>query len=248
VAVAVAGLGGSHAAPDASGIARIFVVEVAGGVLLGMAAGTVCYAAMKSIDEPNLEVLFSVALVMGVTSLAFFVHASAPLACVVAGIFIGNHGRRFAMSPDVRAALDHVWSFLDEALNAVLFLLIGLEVLALSFESRHLLAAILMIPLVLGARLVAVAGPIQVLRLRRHDFTTGAVAVLTWGGLRGGISVALALSLQTSMQPGAGRAAAGAYDAILTATYAVVLFSIVVQGLTIGPLVKKLVPGSEDAG
>jgi len=230
--------GGAHGATGAPNVVEIFAVEVLGGLLLGLVAGAVCYAAMKSLDHPNLEVLFSVALVMGITSLAFQLHTSAPLACVVAGLFIGNRGRRFAMSDEVRSALDHVWSFLDEALNAVLFLLIGLEVLAVRFEGSHLLAAVLVIPLALGARLASVAAPLRLLRGLRYAFTPGAVSILTWGGLKGGISVALALSLRPRFE------AAGAiatYDAILSATYAVVLFSIVVQGLTVGHLVRRVI-------
>jgi CPA1 family monovalent cation:H+ antiporter len=219
---------------DAHGLApvhvlEVFLVEVVGGVLLGLVCGYLVYRLMATLEETNLEVLLSVALVMGVTFAAFQLHASAPLACVVAGLFIGNHGRRFSMGESTRRALDTVWSFLDETLNAVLFLLIALEVFAIRLELPFLRAALLMIPLALLARLLAVALPISALRLRQA-FTPGAVRILTWGGLRGGISIALALSLPSFD----GR------DAILVATYAIVLFSLLVQGLSLGPVIRRV--------
>jgi len=184
---------------------------------------------MRSVDEADLEILLSVALVMGITFIAFRLHLSAPLACVVAGLFIGNHGRRFAMSPTTRTSLDGVWSFLDQALNGVLFLLVGLEVVAtLSLQPAHLLAAALLLVLVLGARLISVAVPIGILHTRMR-FDPGLIKILTWGGLKGGISVALALSLP----PFPGRAN------VVTATSIIVAFSVVVQGLTIGPLIRR---------
>ena len=141
------------------------------------------------------------------------------------------------MSDRVRDSLDLVWSFVDEALNAVLFLLVGLEVLAIPFSGASIIAALAVIPLVLLARLCSVSGPIFGLRLLRHEFSRGVVPILTWGGLKGGISVALALSLP----PFEGRAV------ILTATYAVVIFSIVVQGLSIGRLIRRYVDSGEGA-
>lgn len=212
-----------------SGVLRTFAQEVLGGMALGLVAGFGVYRAMRTLDEPNLEVLLSVALVMGVTVLAFRLHASAPLACVVSGIFIGNRGRRLAMTGPTRRALDIVWSFLDESLNAVLFLLIGLEVVAVRFAGGDLLAAALVIPVAILARWIAVLVPVALLRLRRA-FSPGAVRILTWGGLKGGISIALALSLPHL--PGR--------DLVLNATYAIVLFSIVVQGLSVGALVRRL--------
>jgi CPA1 family monovalent cation:H+ antiporter len=154
-------------------------------------------------------------------------HISAPIAIVVAGLLIGNHGREFAMSDKTREHLDNFWVLVDEVLNAVLFVLIGMEVLVLSYQQSYLWAGLLMIPLVLLARLVAVWVPVSIMR-RYREFSPMAVSILTWGGLRGGISVALALSLP----PGEVR------DVLLTVTYIVVAFSIIVQGLTIGPLVK----------
>ena len=150
-------------------------------------------------------------------------------------LFIGNHGRHFAMTQPSREALDLIWSFIDQSFNAVLFLLVGLEVVRVQFERAMLLAAILLVPWTLLARWVSVFVPISVLKLRR-EFSPGVVKVLTWGGLKGGISVALAIYLFRDDFEFKGK------EAILAATYAVVIFSIIVQGMTIGPLMRKVVP------
>ena len=212
-------------------VALLFLGEVFGGVALGFVGGYIVYWAMKRLDEHNLETLLSLALVMGITVIAFRVHTSAPLACVVAGLFIGNHGRRFAMSERTRQALDDVWSLADYTLNAILFLLLGLEVVAVSFGEGFGIATLLMVPLSLIARFLCVSFPVMVLRLR-HDFSPGVVRILTWGGLRGGISVALALSLPDF--PGR--------STVMAATYSIVIFSIIVQGLTVGRLIQKIGP------
>jgi CPA1 family monovalent cation:H+ antiporter len=149
---------------------------------------------------------------------------------VVAGLLIGNHGRLFGMSEKTRAHLDVFWELVDEILNAVLFVLIGLEVLVLTFTKQYLLASLVIIPLVLFARFVAIGIPVTLLRPFRA-FSPGAVRIMTWGGLRGGISVALALSLPPSRER----------DVILAITYAVVVFSIVVQGLTLERIVKRTI-------
>lgn len=227
--------GGSHGhghgdSITAGFLVQMFSIEVLGGIALGIFGGWLCYWAMSTIDEPNLEVLFSFALVFGMTFFAFQVHTSAPLACVVAGLFIGNKGRRLAMSDRVREALDVVWAFIDEALNAVLFLLVGLELVVLRFTGDAIAAAVLMIPIALLARLISVAAPVALMSALRHEFNPGAIRVLTWGGLKGGISVALAMSLPAF--PGR--------DTVLAATYAVVVFSIVVQGLTVAPMIRRL--------
>jgi len=154
---------------------------------------------------------------------------------VVAGLLIGNHGARLAMSEETRTHLLNFWSLADEILNALLFLLIGLEVLIIPTLPSYLWAGVLAIPVVLVARFVSVGLPITVLGAF-GEFTQGAVRVLTWGGLRGGISVALALSLPASPEK----------EAIVTVCYAVVVFSIIVQGLTIGPLVRRIVGSSGD--
>ncbi|MBE9553975.1 MAG: sodium:proton antiporter, partial [Proteobacteria bacterium] len=228
VAVAVGAEGGE--AFGAADMAKLFLVETVGGALIGLAFGYIAYRAMLSIDEHNLEVLITLALVFLITAIAQAVHASAPIAAVVAGLLIGNHGTRFAMSDKTAMHVQTFWSLIDEILNSVLFLIIGFEVLALALDGRTLIAAALAIPLVLAARFVSVATPVGLLRVR-EQFTTGAVRVLTWGGLRGGISVALALSLP----------AGPAKEEILVITYGVVIFSIIVQGLTIGKVVKRVV-------
>ncbi len=228
--VAVATGGGEL---TAGGIAWLFVTETAGGILLGLAAGYVAYRAMLAIDEHNLEVLITLALVMGTYAVALHLHLSGPIAIVVAGLFIGNHGTQFAMSESTRDHLETFWSLLDEILNSLLFLAIGFEVFALTLTPAMLWVAASAIPLVLAARFISVSLPIRALRLW-HDYTVGAIPVLTWGGLRGGISVALALSLSPSP----------VRDQILAATYGVVVFSIVVQGLTIERVVRATVrPG-----
>ena len=208
-------------------IVWLFAQEVIGGALLGLALGWLTYRMLRSVDNYQVEVLLTLALVVGGYGLADALHLSGPIAMVVAGLFIGNHGRRFGMSETTRHHLDIFWELVDEILNAVLFVLIGLEILVLAFRIPYLVASLLVIPAVLLSRFVAVGIPVTLLRPFRQ-FTPGAVRILTWGGLRGGISVALALSLP----PGPER------QAILALTYPVVVFSILVQGLTIGPMVR----------
>lgn len=219
--------------PDVGHVALLFVRETVGGVLFGLVAGLLVFLMLRSVDEYKVEILLSLALVAGGYALADAWHLSGPIAMVVAGLMIGNQGRSFAMSAATNERLDQFWELIDETLNAVLFVLIGLEVLALTFTARTLLAGLLVIPIVLAARLFSVGLPIRVLR-RWVRFEPSTVRILTWGGLRGGISVALALSV-----PGkpSGVAVPGR-DVILVITYVVVVFSIVVQGLTIGPLAR----------
>ena len=212
----------------AGAIALLFVEEAVGGIALGLALGYVTYLLLRSIDHYQVEVLLSLACVLGGNALASRLHVSGPLAMVVAGLFIGNHGRLFAMSARTRRNLDMFWELIDEILNAVLFVLLGLEVLALTFRGERLLASLLMVPAVLLARFVAVGIPLAVLR-RLSEVSPHAVKVLTWAGLRGGISVALALSLP----PGPAR------EAFVPMTYVIVAFSILVQGLTLGALVRR---------
>jgi len=204
--------------------------EVGGGIALGLLAGYLVYRAMRAVDQPNLEVLFSIALVMTLMTVAFRIHVSGPLACVTAGLFIGNLGRKFAMRPDTVEALDTVWSFIDDGLNAVLFLLVGLEVVTVGFSPRFAVPALLAVPAALAGRFIGVGVPVTLLRFLRVAFSRNAVILLTWSGLRGGISVALALSLPSF--PGR--------EIVVTATYAVVIFSIVFQGLTVKPMVRRL--------
>ncbi|MBM4127664.1 MAG: sodium:proton antiporter [Nitrospira sp.] len=200
----------------------LFAEEAVGGAVLGLALGYLAYRMLRSVDNYQVEILITLALVMGSFGLADLLHTSGPIAVVVAGLLIGNHGRQWAMSEATREHLDNFWELLDELLNAVLFVLIGLEVLVLSFKQPYLIAGLVAIPLVLAARWLSVVLQIRLFSFFR-EFSARTVTILTWGGLRGGISVALALSLP----PGPSR------DALVTITYAVVVFSILVQGLTI---------------
>jgi CPA1 family monovalent cation:H+ antiporter len=183
---------------------------------------------LASIDNYKVEILLTLALVMGGYAAALALHISGPIAIVVAGIIIGNHGRRYAMSANSRARLDDFWELVDEILVAVLFVMIGLELLRLEFDVTSAWAAALAVPATLLARLISVAFARLVPALR-EDFPPRVVAILTWGGLRGGISVALALSLPLGPHRGA----------IIAITYVVVLFSIVVQGLTLSRLLRR---------
>jgi len=209
--------------------AEAFLFEAGGGVLLGLAVGYIGFRAMRSIDEYGVEVMISLAVVMGGYSLAQTLHVSGPVAMAVAGLLIGNAGVALAMSEVTRDYLLKFWALIDELLNAVLFLLIGLEVIAISPDPRLLVAGLAAIPLVLLARTIAVAAPLGAMR---PWLTMGRLAVptLVWGGLRGGISIALALSLTE----GAAR------TTILAVTYVIVLFSVIVQGSTVGGLIWRL--------
>ena len=185
---------------------------------------------MRSVDQYLVEVLLTLALVMGGYALATTIHVSGPIAMVVAGLMIGNPGRAHAMSDSTRSHLDTFWELLDELLNAVLFVLIGLEVVVLTFSGSYLMAALILIPYVIAVRAVCVGVPVEIMRRAfSFEFAPHAVKILTWGGVRGGISVALALSL-----PGGPER-----DVIVSITYVIVLFSIAVQGLTIGTLIKR---------
>jgi CPA1 family monovalent cation:H+ antiporter len=232
----VAGVGEAHGAhAGLGGVARLFALETLGGALFGLATGGIAYAMMRSVEDREVEILISLALVSGGYALARGLGVSGPIAMVVAGLLIGNHGRRLAMGAEVRRYLDTFWTLVDEILNALLFVLIGLELLLIPFDGTRLLAGLLAIPIVLLGRFLAVGLPVVVLRPLR-DFTPHAVKVLTWGGLRGGISVALALSLKSTL----GRQDPTSWVVILDLTYTVVVFSIAVQGLTMKPVLQRL--------
>ncbi|MDG2123139.1 MAG: cation:proton antiporter, partial [Verrucomicrobiales bacterium] len=231
VFLAILGVVKGEAEFSAGHLTELFFVEAVGGILLGLALGGLSFWMLKQIDDHKLEVLITLALVTGGYALAAKLHTSGPLAMVVAGLMIGNHGRTLAMSASTVDHLDSFWELLDEILNALLFLLIGFEVLVLSFQLNYLTAGLIAIPLVLACRFTAVALPINILKPFR-TFSPGVTKILTWGGLRGGISVALALAIPAS----AGR------DLFLVMTYTVVIFSIAVQGMTLKNLFKPNSP------
>ncbi|WP_267358569.1 MULTISPECIES: sodium:proton antiporter [unclassified Methylobacterium] len=221
-----AGSGGE--ATSAGGIAKLLVREAGGGLALGVVTGYVAYRAMREIDDFPVEVLITLALVAGTYALAQRLGASGPLAVVAAGLLVGDRAPRDAMSETTQGYVSALWTLIDEVLNSVLFLLIGLEVLMLGFEAHGLLLATCAVPIVLAARLVAVSAPVLLFRWG-GSLCLGNVPFLTWAGVRGGISVALALSIpQSAAKPG-----------ILAATYAVVLFTIVVQGSTLGMVARR---------
>lgn len=221
---------GGEGAVGAGEIGLLFLEEVGGGVLLGFILGFAAYRLMRRIDNYEVEVMITLALVMGGYSLASFLHFSGPLAMVVAGLFLGNERFRVgAMSERTETYVDKFWELVDVLLNAVLFVLIGLEIVVLTFEGSYVLAGLLCIPIVLLARSASLTLPIVFFR-RRLNFVPHTNLIMTWGGLRGGISIALALSLSGSMPR----------EMILVMTYVVVVFSIIVQGLTVGKVVGRL--------
>ncbi|TSD66087.1 sodium:proton antiporter [Inquilinus sp. KBS0705] len=214
---------------SAIAVGKLFMQEALGGVLFGVLLGYAGFFALKSIDDYKVEVMITLAIVMGGYLLASHLHVSGPLAMVVAGIITGNKVTEQSMSDITRDYLNKFWELIDEILNAILFLLIGLEMLIIKINPTVMLIGVICIALVLLARWVSVILPVSLLRYKLK-FEKHAVAILTWGGLRGGISVALALSLSTEMYR----------DEFVLITYIIVVFSILVQGLTIGKLAKRL--------
>ena len=214
---------------DLTSIFTFFMHEAGGGILFGFILGYTGYLLMKSIDNYKVEVMITLAMVMGGYSLAHYLHVSGPLAMVVAGIIIGNRGKKYAMSETTREYLDKFWELIDDILNAILFILIGLEILIIKKDINFIEIGIISILLVLLSRYFSLGISILLMKFKR-TFPKNTIWVLTWGGLRGGISVALALSLNVSMHR----------DLFVTVTYIIVLFSIIVQGLTISKFVKKL--------
>ena len=227
ILLAVAVSGGEAKPAD---VVELFLLEALGGAALGLGAGWVAYRATRAIDNYPIETLISLALVTGTYALAAKLHMSGPIAVVVAGILIGNRGPGDAMSDETQTQLFSFWTLVDEVLNSLLFLLIGIEVLVVRFDLAFVGLAATSIPIVLLARVLAVAVPVLALRSRLR-FVRGTIAVLTWGGLRGGISIALALALPDVAEK----------PILLTATYAVVVFTIVVQGLSLRSVVASSV-------
>lgn len=217
------------------GVALLLVEEAVGGALLGLAIGMLAYQMLKRVNNYQVEVIITLALVMGGYALADRIHTSGPIAMVVAGLLIGNHGRAFAMTEVTRGRLDDFWELMDEILNALLFMLIGLEMLVMPFTPALLIAGLAAIMITLFARWASVGGAVLLMRTFR-PFSPGAVKILTWGGLRGGISVALALSIPAVPER----------STIVTITYIIVVFSIITQGMTLGRLVKQIYPDVEN--
>ena len=210
-------------------ILELFGVEVIGGISLGLVLGWITYKLMKSIDDYEVEVIITLAAVMGGTLLAQQFHLSAPLAMVTSGLIVGNETvRSNAMSKITETYVDKFWELIDVFLNTILFVLIGMEMLILTFKIAHIIAGLIAIPVVLICRYLSLWMPIKFFA-KRLQFVPKTNLIMTWGGLRGGISIALALSLTDAMER----------ELFLVITYIIVLFSIIVQGLTVEAVVRK---------
>ena len=222
--------GGDHGGSTINSVMTLFGQEVLGGILFGAVIGYITFRLLKSIDDYEIVVMITLACVMGGYVLAHYLHLSAPLAIVVAGLIVGNDTNRdSAMSNRTEEFVDKFWELVDILLNALLFVLIGLELLVIKFETGYITAGVISIVLVLLARYISLLVPVKIFA-KRLDFLPHTTTIMAWGGLRGGISIALALSIPEEMFR----------DLFLTVTYVVVVFSIIVQGLSIGAVVTKL--------
>jgi CPA1 family monovalent cation:H+ antiporter len=234
ILLAVAASGNNHV--SVSGAVWLFLLEAVGGGMLGLVTGYVAYRAMRSVDDYVVEVFITLALVTVTYTLAERLHISGPIAVVAAGLLIGERGPADAMSENTQRYLFSFWTLVDQLLNSVLFLLIGIELIVVGVSLSFGWLALCAIPVVLLARALSIGIPIYALSLGLR-FIKGTIPVLIWGGVRGGISIALALSLPYVAQR----------PIILTATYAVVLFTIIVQGLTLTWVIRRTVPSSKEA-
>jgi CPA1 family monovalent cation:H+ antiporter len=224
------GMLASGATPTVDQGLHLLLREAGGGLLFGLVLGTVTFLLLRSVDNYQVEVMLTLAAVTGGYALANRLHVSGPLAMVVVGLIVGNGGRRLAMSDTTRRYIDLFWELIDEILNAVLFVLIGMEVLLVTFTANIFIAATVAMAVTLLARALTVGLPVSLLP-GIFKLPRGSGWVLTWGGLRGGISVALALSIPA----GAER------NIVLALTYCIVVFSILGQGLTVGRVVRRTV-------
>ena len=214
----------------ANAILELFGTEVLGGIAIGLLLGLITYRLMKSIDDYDIEVIITLAAVMGGTAIAHYFHFSAPLAMVTAGLIVGNDTvRATTMSEITETYVDKFWELVDILLNTILFVLIGMEMLVLTLKGNYVIAGLMAIPVVLICRYISLIIPVQFFE-RKLNFVPKTNLIMTWGGLRGGISIALALSLTQEMHR----------ELFLVVTYFIVIFSILVQGLTVGKLVQKV--------
>ncbi len=222
--------------PSVASVSWFFVQQALGGIALGWLLGWAVSRLLRKVDNYQVEVLLSIALCMGSYALADAIRMSGPIAVVVAGLFLGNDGRNLAMSEQTKDYLGTFWQLIDEILNSLLFLLIGLEILAIKETGTYLVLGLVGIACVLIGRGISVLIPIRIMGFI-VSFPKGTITLLTWGGLRGALSIALAFLLPQGQER----------ELILTTTYIVVIFSILVQGLTFGPLLRKIVPPVQDS-
>ncbi|WP_413533585.1 cation:proton antiporter [Empedobacter brevis] len=222
---------------DFASISKLFLMEAGGGILLGLLLGFTAANAMKKIDDYKVSVLITLSIVMGGFLIAKELHISSPLAMVIAGLIIGNYGKKVAMSKTTQDYLTKFWELIDEIMNAILFLFIGFELLLIEDLMGQILLGIAAIFIVLLARMFSIVIPARTI-LRKHTYSKGSLIVLVWGGIRGGVSIALVLSMPNSEWK----------DLLLEITYIVVLFSIVIQGLTVGKVARRVLKDeSEEA-
>ena len=210
-------------------VSLLFLEEAGGGIILGLLLGFTASSAMKKIDDYKVSALITLSIVMGGFLVAKELHVSSPLAMVIAGLIIGNYGKKVAMSSSTRDYLTKFWELIDEVMNAILFLFIGFELLLIDDLMDQILLGVAAIFMVLFSRALSIVIPARTL-LRKNTFSKGSLIVLVWGGIRGGVSIALVLSMPNSEWK----------ELLLEITYIVVLFSIVVQGLTVGSVAKRV--------